>query len=86
VTAVYDMNSNSGAFLPQVAYRFTENFSATVGVAVFWGREQLRLVDLHPIAPSESRVGRHRDKQPVENALTAVRERDEIFLRIRYTF
>jgi hypothetical protein len=85
-TAVFDMRSNSGAFLPQVGYRFTENFSATVGVAVFWGREQLRPLDLHPPGPDALRGGRHADKQPIENILTAIRERDEIFLRIRYTF
>ena len=28
ITFVYDVNSNSGAILPQLTYRFTENFSA----------------------------------------------------------
>ncbi|MEN8183960.1 MAG: DUF1302 family protein, partial [Myxococcota bacterium] len=31
VTFVYDLRSNSGAVLPQVSYRFTENFSTTFG-------------------------------------------------------
>jgi len=32
------------------------------------------------------RVGRHAYEDFVENGLTAIRDRDEIFLRLRYTF
>jgi hypothetical protein len=54
---------------------------------VFWGREQLRDQFLHNPDPSnDTDVGRHAGKQPVENVLSLVRERDEVFLRIRYTF
>jgi hypothetical protein len=33
-----------------------------------------------------NRVGRHAYRDFVENGLSAVRDRDEMFLRIRYTF
>jgi hypothetical protein len=33
-----------------------------------------------------NRVGRHAYDDAVENALAVVRERDEIFMRLRYTF
>ena len=34
-TLVYDFRTNSGAWLPTVQYRFSSNFSATVGAAGF---------------------------------------------------
>jgi len=40
MVVVYDVMSYSGAFLPQVTYRFTENFSATFGVNLFSGTFQ----------------------------------------------
>ena len=33
-----------------------------------------------------NRTGRHAYKDFAENGLSAVRDRDEIFLRVRYTF
>jgi hypothetical protein len=33
-----------------------------------------------------NRVGDHAYQDAVENALAVVRERDEIFMRLRYTF
>jgi hypothetical protein len=85
VTFVYDFQSNSGAALPTVTYRFTENFSASFGVAGFWGRYEKKPTSLWSVA-LDNRVGRGAYKSFVENGLSAVRERDEIFMRIRYTF
>jgi hypothetical protein len=85
VTFVYDFQSNSGAALPSVTYRFTENFSATVGLAGFWGRYEKKPAPIVPVALPE-RVGRGANKSFVENGLSLVRERDEAFMRIRYTF
>jgi hypothetical protein len=85
LTLVYDFSSNSGAVIPQVTYRYSSDFSAVIGLAVFTGREEPRVMALQPtvLAP---RVGRHAYKDFVENGLSAVRDRDELFLRIRYTF
>jgi hypothetical protein len=86
VTFVYDKRSNSAAVLPQVTYRFTENFSATFGAAGFIGREEKRDLELHPVGTSSLRAGKHRGSTFVENGLSAVRQSDELFLRLRYTF
>jgi hypothetical protein len=86
VTFVYDINSNSGAALPSITYRFTESFSATVGMNFFWGRWEFEDQPIAPLGTLGSEVGKHAYQDGVENGLAVVRERDEIFLRIRYTF
>jgi len=40
----------------------------------------------NPVGTSSTRVGPSNSTAWVENGLSAVRERDEAFLRIRYTF
>jgi hypothetical protein len=85
ITLVYDFGSNSAAAIPQVTYRYSSNFSATVGMAVFEGREEPRHMALYPTALG-NRAGRGAYRDFVENGLSAVRDRDEIFLKIRYTF
>jgi hypothetical protein len=86
VTFVYDFGSSSGAILPQLQYRYTENLSVTFGLAGFWGRAEPADPPLAPIGDPPYRTGRHSDKDFVENALSPVRDRDEVFLRVRYTF
>ncbi|MCP3982937.1 MAG: hypothetical protein GY723_01025 [bacterium] len=85
VTLVWDVGSDSGAVLGQVQYRFTSNFSATFGLALFAGRTQRKDMPINPIA-SRNRTGRGASKSFVENGLSAIRDRDELFLRVRYTF
>jgi hypothetical protein len=85
-TVVYDFNSNSGALLPSVSYRFTESFSATVGVNVFFGHQQLRDSAINEIRPGLNRTGHDAYKDGVDNGLAALRDRDEMNLTIRYTF
>jgi len=85
MTLVYDVGSNSGAFIPQVLYKFNSDFSASFGMALFMGREETRDMAISPNALS-NRTGRHAYKDFVENGLSAIRDRDEFFLRIRYTF
>jgi hypothetical protein len=86
VTFVYDVNSNSGAALPSITYRFTESFSATVGMNFFWGRWEFEDQPIAPLGTIGSEVGKLAYRDGVENGLAVVRERDEAFLRIRYTF
>jgi hypothetical protein len=86
LTLVYFVRNNSFAVLPQVTYRFTENFQATFGLAAFAGREQERVMPINGLAPGGQRFGRNAYKTFIEPGLAVVRERDEIFLRIRYTF
>ena len=85
-TAVWDVNSSSGALLPALSYRFSENFSVTIGANVFLGRQQLRDAPINELRPGLNRVGHDAYKDPVENGLAALRERDEVFLNLRYTF
>ncbi len=85
-TTVYDFRSRSGGLLPQVSYRFTENFSATVGSNLFFGRVELTDAPISEVRAGLNRTGELADKDPVENGLSPLRERDEVFLTIRYTF
>jgi hypothetical protein len=83
---VWDVKSQSGAVLPEITYLFTANFSATLGLAVFNGREELRDMSVNPLGGSDAFVGQNAYKVAVENGLAAVRDRDEVFFRLRYTF
>ncbi len=85
VTFVYDFGSVSGAILPEVTYRLTENLSASVGMAGFFGSFQKRVAPLYQNS-LDPRVGRGDYRSFVENGLAAIRERDELWMRIRYTF
>jgi hypothetical protein len=85
MTTVYDFESNSGAGLPSIEYRYTANFKMTFGVALFWGRWQTKKAPIAPIA-LHNQVGRGAYESAAENALAIVRDRDEVFLRITYTF
>jgi hypothetical protein len=85
MSLVYDFGSNSGAWLPQLTYRYSANFSVTLGLAAFAGREEPRPMAITPSSLS-NRTGRHAYKDFAENGLSAVRDRDEVFLKVRYTF
>ena len=86
LTLVYFVRNNSFAVLPQVTYRFTENFQASFGIAGFAGRQQARVMPINGLAPVSERFGRHAYDTFTEPGLAVVRERDEIYMRIRYTF
>jgi hypothetical protein len=86
VTFVYDRRSNSGAALPSVSYRFTENFSGTIGMNFFWGRFQTADMPVRGLATLGGESGHLAYQEAVENGLAVVRERDELYLRLRYTF
>jgi hypothetical protein len=83
---VYWVSNASFGVVPQVSWRFTESFSATLGLAGFAGREESRPMALAGLYPATERFGRHAYRTSVENGLSLIRERDEIFLRIKYTF
>jgi hypothetical protein len=86
VTFVYDRRSNSGAALPSLTYRFTENFSGTVGLNFFFGRWQTVDMPIQGLGTLGGESGRLAYQESVENGLSVVRERDEFYLRLRYTF
>jgi hypothetical protein len=86
ITFVYDFKSNSGAILPEVQYLFNANFSVTFGMAGFYGHFQRKAVPFTLVGTILNRVGRDAYRSFVENGLSPVRERDEVYLRVRYTF
>lgn len=83
---VYDFMSRSGAALPQVTFRYSENFSVILGANIFMGREQLHEMPLAGIGPAANQRGQYAYKVGVENGISLVRDRDEVFMRLRYTF
>jgi hypothetical protein len=86
LVSVYDFNSRSGGLLPSITYRFNEAFSITTGVNWFWGRGQFKDMPVRAFAPTGNRTGPHAYDDGVENVLSAINRRDEVFLRLRYTF
>ena len=86
LVTVYDFRSQSGGVLPSFQYRFTESFSVTVGMLYFFGRTELARMPINEFGPPTNRVGKDAYRVGVDNALSLIRKRDEVFLRIRWTF
>ena len=86
LTFILDQQTGSGGVLPKITYRFTSNFSATIGANFFYGDPQLRPNPLLPVSTVDTQVGHHAYQQGVENGLAVVRDRDEVFFRLRYTW
>ncbi len=53
---------------------------------MFFGRFRQKTAVLTTVGDPPYRTGRHANKDFVENALSAIRDRDEFSLRVRYTF
>jgi hypothetical protein len=86
ITFVYDFGSASGAILPELQYRFTENLSATLTANLFNGHFERATPSLRSIADYPYRAGKHANTDWTEQGLAPVRDMDEVSLRIRYTF
>jgi hypothetical protein len=84
VTFVHDFSSTSGGVISQVTYRMTAAFSVTFGVLGFYGDPGQNRIPFYPIGLFDTQTSfRIRSRYA---GLSAISERDEIFLRIRYTF
>jgi hypothetical protein len=81
---VHDLRSASGGVIAQVTYRFTEDFSATFGVLGFYGGPENDPVPLYPVALPNTTTDF--DMRTRFEGVSAIAERDEVFLTIRYTF
>jgi hypothetical protein len=89
VVTVYDVNSQAGALLTGISYRFTVNFSAAVGMSFFYGKPDFvdeRLVGLSTPANRNWHDEAHLYKSGREGGLAVLRDRDELWARLRYTF
>ena len=83
---VYDVKSVSGAAIPQVTYRYSDAFSISFGVALFMGREFLVDMQNNGIGPAGNRLGDNAYQNSTPAGLGIVRDRDEVFFKLRYTF
>jgi hypothetical protein len=84
VTLVHDFSSASGGVISQVTYRMTAAFSVTFGVLGFYGGPEHNRIPLYSIRLFDTQTSfRMRSRYA---GLSAISERDEIFLRVRYTF
>lgn len=88
VVFVYDIQSVSGAVLPQITYRYNESFSVTFGAGIFMGRENLNDMPINPIGGGSSRIWSQENayKDGGFPGLSPIKDRDEVFLKVRYTF
>jgi hypothetical protein len=83
---VYEFASRSGGVLPSLEYRFTDSLSVTVGMLYFFGRTELSDMAVQEISPVINRTGANAYRQPVENGFSGIRKRDEVFVKMRWTF
>jgi hypothetical protein len=84
LTAVHDFSSTSGGVIAQLSYRFSNQFSATIGMAAFYGQPEPLPVALRQPLPSN--LGGNFKAETRYNGLSPISERDEIYLLLRRTF
>jgi hypothetical protein len=81
---VHDLKSASGGVIAATTYRFNEAFSVTVGVLGFYGGPGKDPVPLHPVVLPTTMT--NFDLRSRFEGLSAISERDEVFLLLRHTF
>jgi hypothetical protein len=81
---VFDLRSQSAAFLPSVQYRLTENFSITVGATLLAGRYSSRKMPVNQFSAFDE--DNLNDTIYFENGVSPARDLDSFYARIRYTF
>ena len=86
VVFVFDAKSKSGSAIASVMYRITQSFSIDIGIATFMGGTDLSPGPINSLEPASNQQGPNAYRVPSNNGLSALRDRDEIFVSIRYTF
>ena len=86
ITFVYDVQSQSGGFLPEVQYRYNEAFSITVGAQIFFGRTQFNSIGLASIGPAANQQGPRAYQAGFPTGLGLFRDLDQFYMRLRYSF
>jgi hypothetical protein len=83
-TFVHDFSSASGGIITQVTYRFSDALSATFGVLGFYGGAEKNRIPQFPLALFDTQTSF--SARTRYEGLSAISERDELFLSLRYTF
>jgi hypothetical protein len=86
LTLVHDFSSQSGGVLPALTWRFSESYQITVGANLFYGRVEQTQAALVPRGGLAGGAGKGAYHSYVEEGLSVLRDRDEIYLRLRMTF
>jgi hypothetical protein len=85
VTAIHELESNSGGLIVNFSYRMTENFSVSTGLTTFHGEPRSMRAPRTPIQAS-STLGNDYESRSRYNGLTPVSDREELYVIFRYTF
>ncbi len=84
LTLIHEVESNSGGQIFTVSYRFSESFSATVGLSTFYGSpRRSRVLERSPLTRFTCCDATQRSNYQGVSPLT---ERDELFFTLRKTF
>jgi hypothetical protein len=83
-TFVHDFSSASGGIITQVTYRFSDVLSVTFGVLGFYGGAEKNRIPTFPLALFDTQTSF--TARTRYEGLSAISERDELFLSLRYTF
>jgi len=86
LVTVFDIRSKSGGILPSVQYRFSDVLSVGIGMNFFFGKTDLIDMPVREFNPAGNRAGKIAYKNGVDRALASFRDKDEIWLKLRYTF
>jgi len=84
VVFVHDFESASGGLIWQLSYRYSDAFSITLGLLDFYGSPQTNRLPQHPIVLPDTQTSF--SARTRYDGLSAIAERDELFLKLRYTF
>lgn len=85
-TWVHDLPTTSGAVLPSMTWRFSESYSVAIGANVFYGGSQSKQAALVPRGGLAGGAGKGAYHTTIEEGLSTLRDRDEVWLRLRFTF
>jgi hypothetical protein len=81
---VWDFRSHSGALLPEIQWRFTDDFSVSLGAGIFTGGWSRRLRGMNDFSATDENV--LSEFTYVENGLSPARDLDNLLLKLRYAF
>ena len=81
---VHDFGTHSGGAVVETTWRFSEAATVSVGMLAFYGRPETNRVPRHPIVAFDTQTDFDLDTR--FEGLSAITERDEVYLKLRYTF